>query len=188
MKLDHFIITFHNCFKKKQWLKFWAGMINTLHNVCAVHWGCAVQYTGGISLSTPGGIQYIGRISWVHLEVFSTVTGYHEYTEGYHDEWGGISWVHWEMFSTLGFPYKFNSFPNDLPPHLSWYPPLYSWYPPGILNIPHCTAYLQCTAQTLCRVIEQLSGQQLVQYLIYSPSIGSPFQKNKSVMGQQSAK
>ena len=55
-------------------------LVTTLHNVCAVHRGMfsilgdiieytgGVQYTGGISLSTPGGVQYIG--------------GYHEYTGG----------------------------------------------------------------------------------------------------------
>ena len=61
---------------------------------------------------------------------------YHEYTggvfstlEGYHDECacGGYGTMMSMgdimstpgMFNTLGFPYKFNCFPNDLPPHLS---------------------------------------------------------------------
>ena len=45
-----------------------------------------------------------------------------------------VSWVHRGIFSALGFPYKFSCFPNDLPPHLSWYPPVYSWYPSSVLN------------------------------------------------------
>ena len=50
--------------------------------------------------------------------------GYHEYsgsvqyTGGYHDECGDIMSTR-GMFGTLGFPYKFNCFPNDLLPHLS---------------------------------------------------------------------
>ena len=75
----------------------------TLHNVCAVHQGVFstpgdVQYTRLISLNTPGGVQYSG--------------GYHKYTGGYRA-------VHRGMFSTPRFPYKFNSFPNDLLSHLS---------------------------------------------------------------------
>ena len=34
---------------------------------------------------------------------------------GYHDERGGISRAHQGMFSKLGFSYKFNCFPNNLP-------------------------------------------------------------------------
>ena len=127
-----------------------SGECITLHNVCAIHgggggaahWGCSVHW--GISLSTrgryheyTGGVQYTG--------------GYHEYTGGYYDECGRYheySWgVHREdtistfedtmmnvgdimstsgMFSTLGFPCKFNCFPNDIPPHLSLYHPVLS--------------------------------------------------------------
>ena len=45
----------------------------TLHNVCAVHWGYAVQWG---MFSTPGGVQYNGRCS-VHQGMFSTLEGYH---------------------------------------------------------------------------------------------------------------
>ena len=55
------------------------GYIITLHNVCAVHWG--------ISLSTPGGVQYTG--------------GYHEYTGGVQYS-GEIPRVQRGVFSTQG--------------------------------------------------------------------------------------
>ena len=126
------------------------GIFSTLGDItdftggCSVHWGCSVQW----------------GISWVHRGVFSTVGDSMSTLRWYHDECRGISWVHRGMFSTLGFPYKFNCFPNDLPPHLSWYLQAYSWYPPTVLmisptvlNIPRCTAHPRCTAQTLCRVI-----------------------------------
>ena len=74
------------------------------------------QYTGGI-MSTPRG----GGGG-----VFSTLGEYHEYNKGYHDECGGISRVHRGMFSTLGFLYKFNCFPNDLPHIYHDIPPVYS--------------------------------------------------------------
>ena len=98
------------------------------------------------------------RISWVQWECLV--------------HWG-IPWWVWGdimsilgMFSTLGFLYKFNYFPNNLPPHLSWYPPVYSWYPlaywtpsvliispklmvsPGVLKFP-----VVLHRQTLCRVL-----------------------------------
>ena len=85
----------------------------TLYNVCAVPWGV---------LSTVGGVQYRGGISWVPWGiswvpwgVFSTVGdiminvgGYLEYRGGvqhrggYHEYRGGLSWVPWGMFSTVG--------------------------------------------------------------------------------------
>ena len=61
----------------------------TLHNVCAVHWG-GVQYTGessvhwGISLSTPGGVQY------TRGHIMSTLGGV-QYTGAHHEYTGGIS-------------------------------------------------------------------------------------------------
>ena len=114
------------------------GMFSTLGDI--------IEYTGGV--------QYSG--------------GYHEYSGGcllhwgYHDECGEISWVHRRMFNTLGFLYKFSCFPDDLPPHLSWYPPVCSWYPPvywtppSVLMIfptvlmisPQCTEILRYTAHT----------------------------------------
>ena len=78
-----------------------------------------VQYTGGI-IDYTGGVQYTG--------------GYHEYTEIPWWVWG-ISWVHWGMFSLLGFSYKFYCFPNDLPPHLSWYPPIVLMLSPSVIRI-----------------------------------------------------
>ena len=49
--------------------------VNTLHNVCAVHWG----------------VQYNGRCSVHQGDIMSTVEGYHEYTGGYHDKCEGRS-------------------------------------------------------------------------------------------------
>ena len=103
------------------WLTFSSLTVNTLYNVCSVHWGMFstlgdVQYIGGISwymwgdtMSTLGDVQYIGRyheyiggcsvhwqIPWVHWgDIMSTSGGYHEYIRGCS--------VHWGMFSTLGF-------------------------------------------------------------------------------------
>ena len=61
-----------------------------------------------------------------------------------------------EVFSTLGFPYKFNCFPNDLPPHLSRYPPGVLVISPSVLyssqcthDIPHFTHDVQCTEHPL---------------------------------------
>ena len=116
----------------------------------------SVQYTGGCAVrrgmfSTLGDVQYTG--------------GFTEYTGGCSVYWGiswvrrgcsvhwGISWVHQGVFSTLGFPHKFNRFPNDLPPHLSWYPrcthdtPQCTEYPHCTHDIPRCTEQprLYCT-------------------------------------------
>ena len=89
----------------------------------SVHWG--------ISFSTPGGVQH--------------TRGYHEYSGGVQYS-GRISWVHRGMFSTLGFPYKFNCFPNDLPLHLSWYPLGVLMISPSVLNTPGVLNILRCTA------------------------------------------
>ena len=155
-----------------------------------------IQDIGGISLSTPGRAQYTGEgVSWAY-RVFSTLRntmstvgtpwwlwGISWIQRGCSVHWGirlvhwddtmmsvgGISWVHWEMFSTLGFPYKFNCFPNDLPPHLSWYPrcthdipPVYSWsrlmISPTVLIISsRCTEHppLYCTPPVYCTDIMQ---------------------------------
>ena len=43
------------------------------------------------------------------LGVFSTPGGTMSTLGGYHEG----------VFSTVGFPYTFNCFPNNLPPHLS---------------------------------------------------------------------
>ena len=80
--------------------------IHTLYNVCAVPWGV---------LSTVGGVQYRGGISWVPWGVFSTVGDIMinvgdilstvegvQYRGGYHEYRGGLSWVPWGMFSTVG--------------------------------------------------------------------------------------
>ena len=64
------------------------------------------------------------------------------------------------VISPMTFPHIYRDIPHDLSPYLScyfppvysWYLPLYSWYPSSVLNIPRCTAHLQCTAQTLCRM------------------------------------
>ena len=45
----------------------------------------------GDTMSTSGGVQYIGGIPWVHQGVFSTSEGYHEYIRGYHEYIGGCS-------------------------------------------------------------------------------------------------
>ena len=47
-----------------------------------------------------GGVQYTG--------------GYHEYTGGTMTSVGDIMGTHRGIFSALGFPYKFNCFPNDI--------------------------------------------------------------------------
>ena len=111
--------------------------------------------------STSEGVQYIGLISWfmwgiswIHLEMFNTL-------EGYHDLCGGTSWVHrrWrsvhprDTISTLG----------DIMVHVGeqlikvfdfyWKPRctehllMYSWYPPTWIMIsPTCNMVsLRCT-------------------------------------------
>ena len=68
-------------------------------NVCAVHRG--VQYTEGCPVDRGDITEYSGDIMSTP-EVISTLRGYHEYTEGFHDECGEISCVHQGMFSTVG--------------------------------------------------------------------------------------
>ena len=47
--------------------------INTLYNVCSVHWGM---------FSTSGDVQYIGGCSVHRRDTMSTSGGYHEYIGG----------------------------------------------------------------------------------------------------------
>ena len=138
-----------------------------------------VQYTRGISLSTPWGVQYAGGISWVHWGLLSTVRdvmstlggdhdgygGYHEYsggvqyTGGYHEYTGGDT-----MMRTPGFPYKLIVSPMT-------FPHIYPEFLPGVLNapsvlmisphcthdIPRCTEHppLFCTPPVYCTYIMQ---------------------------------
>ena len=120
----------------------------------------------GDILSTVGGVQYSGGISWVPWglswvpwgDIMMYVGGYHEYRRGCSVPWGEKSIVIWVPHGTE-HPHG----THDIPPHASWYPPTvlkfqrmvspgtehpprYSWYPPTcimisptVLNIPHGT-------------------------------------------------
>ena len=122
------------------WLSAW------LLHVCSTTG--EVQYTGDI-IEYTGGCSVHRGVPPVHQGIPCTS----ERTRGYYDECGGYH-------EYTEFPYKFNCFPNELPPHLTWYPsgvlmisPRCSWYPPTVLMVSsRCTEIPQCTAQTLCRV------------------------------------
>ena len=114
----------------------------TLHNVCAVHRGCAVQW--GL-FSTPGRYhEYTG--------------GYHEYTGGYHEKYGGRSLG--KQLNLSGNPSVLNILwcTHDIPhthhgifqcthgipqctppPHTSWYSPSVLMISSSALNTPWCT-------------------------------------------------
>ena len=59
----------------------------------------------------------------------STLGGYHEYTRGYRDKYGGRSLG--KQLNLYGNPSVLNipRFTHDIPPHSLQYPPVYSWYP-----------------------------------------------------------
>ena len=119
----------------------------TLHDVSAVYRGCAVHQG---MFSTLKGYHWIHRgvfstmgVSWVHRGILWAQWGeYHEHSGGISWAQQGILWWAWEDIirtpkdvQYTGVPMQIQLFPNDLPPHLSWYPPVYwpppvySWYP-----------------------------------------------------------
>ena len=74
------MIIFHVIFNFRLLLSNPSQIFNTLHNVCAVHWGVCcktgdVQYTGGYHES-------MGDIMSTQRDIMSTLGGYHEYTGG----------------------------------------------------------------------------------------------------------
>ena len=80
-----------NLFQVSLFQKSLKKKVLTLHNICAIHRGCAAQWW---MFSTPGDVQCTG--------------GYHEYSGGYHEYTGECS-VHWGnheytggIMSTLG--------------------------------------------------------------------------------------
>ena len=106
-------------------------MIITLHNVCAVHRGCAVQWG-----------------------MFSTPRGYHEYNRGGSVHWGDIminaGEGHWDKnkWICMETPVYWTS-PGVLiiSPQCTEHPPGYSVISPSVLNILWCTAHppVYCT-------------------------------------------
>ena len=134
-------------------------LLLTLRNVCAVHPG--VFSTLGISLSTPGGVQYTRDITeytrgcsvhWgVSLstprvfstlgDIMSTPRGV-QYSGGYHNEYGGYHEytegcsVHWGFHTnSIVFPMTFPHIYHDIPPIYSWYPPSVLMISPSVLMI-----------------------------------------------------
>ena len=77
----------------------------------------SVQYTGkysvhrGLSLSTPEDTGTVGDTMSTVGDIMSTVGDIMSTVGDIMSTLG--------MFSTPGFPYKFNCFPSNLPPHLS---------------------------------------------------------------------
>ena len=115
-----------------------------------------------VIMSTSGGVQYIGGISWVHRgDIMSTSGGYHDTCGGIpwvhggcsvhrgdnHEYIGGISWVHrGDIMSTsedvqyIGvFNRNWKDFIKLLPHMYHDIPPMY-WTSPDVLMIsPRCT-------------------------------------------------
>ena len=88
----------------------------TLHNVFAVHRGCAVHQ--GMFSTLGDIIEYTGRCSVQWGDTTSTPGRYHdECGGGYHEYPGDVQYT--------GVSIQIQLFPNDLPPH-HYIPPLYS--------------------------------------------------------------
>ena len=143
------------------------SVMSTLHNVCAVHRGCAVHWK---MLITLGEYHWVHRGCSVHwgdimstLGVFSTVgdtmstPGGAQYTGGYHDECRGYHEyseecsVHWGFHTnSIVFPMTFPNIYHDIPqcthdiPH-------------NTHDIPWCTEHplLYCTPPVYCKDIMQ---------------------------------
>ena len=113
----------------------------------SVHWGIPLSTLGDI-MSTLGVFSTVEEpwvhrripwrvwgISWVQQRVFSrsgdtmSILGDTMMSVGDIMSTPG-------MFTTLGFSYKYNYFPNDPPPHSSWYPPGVLMISAGVLNTP----------------------------------------------------
>ena len=131
-------------------------LINTLYNVCSVHWrmfstsGDTMSTSGDI-MSTLGVFSTLGDIMMHVGDIMSTsgdvqyIGGYHEYIRGYHEYIGGCSVHRGDIMMQVGEQVGKNlSISSENPDVLNIQcthdiPSMYSWYPPDVLNIPQCT-------------------------------------------------